>query len=306
VRTDLTYLCPRCSVRFSPAVRCPRRDSRCVYDLRRARWRKKAFEVLENRETIRCLGRLTDRADRLVIGYVRFGFVGLCVTAALVTWVSTPKPATALTAAVFAAFAQILLAVAALGVTSLGVVIGSALGRLVARGRAPPPSQKRKRVAPLSPPMARDAPGQVRVAGTVRVTDPVPPPLGGAPCAAFRLVGEAPGGLVDDAALTSFEVLGDGGKLVVVQGKLATVMLDIPSPPRVVRPDTRLTRFLEDRGVFPEREPLRLAEAVLVSGDRVVVMGRGEEALRGEGYRGALTTLVMRDARDGPLVTRRG
>jgi hypothetical protein len=277
-----------------------------VFDLRRARQRKEAFDALKDRGPVTRLDLAFDRGERVVIGYLRYGFVGVCAVVALVAAVVRPEPGVAVAAAALAAVAQVMLAVAVLGVTSLGVVFWSVLRAVLVRARALPPPTERPHVLPLPPPIERDAEGQVRVRGVVRVSAPLTSPVGGAPCAAFRVVGEAPGGRVDDAGLTSFEVVGDAGEHVVVRGGVGTVVLDVDAHARVVRPDGQLARFLEERGAFPALGPVRLAEAVLAPGDRVVVEGRAEETLHADGYRDMRATLVLRDAPDAPLVIRRG
>lgn len=141
--------------------------------------------------------------------------------------------------------------------------------------------------------------------GRVHVPAPLRSPLRHLPCAAFRIAGEGPLGDVDDAEMTTFEVTTDEGDRVEVQGPTGSIAIEVKSEPRLLRPDAELSDFLEERGAFPDRGPVRLAEASVRDGDEVVVQGAVETVTRPDGYRGQATVKVMRERPGAPLVLRR-
>ncbi len=130
-------------------------------------------------------------------------------------------------------------------------------------------------------------------------------PVGHERCAAFRVVGDAPGGAIDDAGIAPFEVVGDDGEVCVVSECVGTVSIEPESPARTVRPDDALRAFLDERGAYCELGAVRLSEAVLREGDAVIVDGVADDTLRSDGYRDSRTVRALRDVPGAPLVIRR-
>jgi hypothetical protein len=156
------------------------------------------------------------------------------------------------------------------------------------------PARPRRELAPL--PAARHLAGAgPRVAGHVHVVRAVTSPLGGRACAAFRLTGIGPGGLIDDAEVGVFDVMRVGRAVARVDGAHALVDLGaMPAvTPRAV--DGRLVDFLRARGDLPDGAGCALAEAVLLEGDPVEVAGAATVEIVASGPRETHEQLVFRE-----------
>lgn len=145
----------------------------------------------------------------------------------------------------------------------------------------------------------------VEVRGIVRVKQPVASPLGHKPAAAWRVVGDAPLGEIDDAGATRFEVVDGEGQAIEIDPAHAYVALEVDEAPRMVRPDAPLEQYLVERGLAPDGASLRLAETVLADGDPVVVEGAIEVVNEPDGYRDARPKSRMRERPGAPLLIRR-
>ena len=270
------------------------------------------------------LGALFDRA---FAGYIRYGVAFVCATTAIATvaetgWVELGVIAGALALLVqavllgagFALFGAAALlgrlirslgtpklspqATATLPTVAIHPVLGATNAAIAADAANP------MEMVPAAPSSAA-AGDRLALRGTVRVAQPITSPLGHAACAAFRVVGDGPLGVVDDGGVTAFEIVGDHG-VAEIRAGAAAIGLDVTKVPAVVRPDVALRRFLAERGIFPEMGPLRLAESVLADGEEVEVVGQAEMRRRAEGYRGQAERLVLSGTVDAPLEIRRG
>jgi len=128
-------------------------------------------------------------------------------------------------------------------------------------------------------------------------------PLSGTACVAYRLVGHAGGHVVDDAAVTHFDLR---AKNTHHRVRATDVLLDLPPrrPERITSPGEDLRAFLEARGL-PTGE-LVLAEALVVPGDHLAVWGKpSEESRETDGYREAATGASIGEPEDAPLVIAR-
>ncbi len=72
-----------------------------------------------------------------------------------------------------------------------------------------------------------------------------------------------------------------------------------------MRPDAGLLTFLAEHGIFPERGPVHLAEAVLRDGEWVVVEGAQDRERESDGYRSARDVECLREEPGAPLRIRR-
>jgi hypothetical protein len=305
MRTDQTTLCTRCAVRFAPAKRCPRCGGARLHDLRHARDRKAALPLLRAVAGHRAEW-LAEAIERVLIAYVRWGFALLTGVAFVVGLIEVSSVNGAIVVACLAAGAQILVVVALVGVVSaisVLVRVFAAIARPLGRSRSAPP--ERRQVLPLPAPVAAATTDRERFVGRVRCRSPLVSPVGHERCAAFRVVGDAPGGAIDDAGLAPFELVDDDGEVCVVSEAAGTVLLDPESPARTVRPDDALRAFLDERGAYCELGAVRLAEAVLREGDRVIIDGVADATQRADGYRDSRIVHVLRDMPGAPLVIRR-
>ncbi len=305
MRTDQTMLCTRCAVRFSPAKRCPRCGGARLHDLRRAHERKTALPLLRAVASNRAEW-LAETVERVLVGYVRWGFALLTGVAFVAGWVETSATAGGVLVACLAAIAQVVLVVALVGVVSAISVLArvfSAVARPL--GRAGAASPARRQVLPLPAPVAAATTERQSFTGRVRCRTPLLSPVGHERCAAFRIVGDAPGGAIDDAGIAPFEVIGEDGAVCVVAECVGTVSLELESPARTVRPDEALRAFLDERGAYSELGAVRLAEAVLREGEAVTVEGVADDTVRADGYRDSRIVRVLRDVPGAPLVIRR-
>ena len=305
MRTDQTMLCTRCAVRFAPAKRCPRCGGSRLHDLRRAHDRKTALPLLRAVASSRAewLGEFVERG---LVAYVRWGFALLTGAAFLIGLIDTQSTGLAMVVALIAAGAQTLLVVVLVGLVSAVSVLArvfAAIVRPLARGGVPRPL--RRQVLPLPAPVATATIERKRFHGRVRCANPLVSPLGHERCAAFRVVGDAPGGAIDDSGIAPFEVVGDDGEICVIAESAGTLSIEPESSARTVRPDDALRSFLEERGAYCELGAVRLAEAVLRDGDRVIVDGVPDDVLHADGYRDSRVVQVLRDVPGAPLVIRR-
>ncbi len=306
MRTDRTTICAACALRLPSGASCPRCGGTDLYDMTRPRARSAALAALRRWARPAGLRRLGDGLERLVLGYLRYGVGTVCALAAVVGLLLEGSLGAALTAAVLALGVQVMVFGTGALLFGLCNLLWTVFGWLVSAVRGASGEKARHgrfRLLPGDPPEL-PAVRTERVRGRVRVAEPVPSPLGHEPCAAFRLVGEGPFGPVDDAGGTTFEVAGEEGGARVVLGSGA-VEVDVPETPRIVRPDRDLERFLAERGLYPDRGPVRLAESVLRDGDLVEVEGQAEEVTAVDGYRDARRVRVFRDKPGAPLVIRK-
>lgn len=305
MRTDQTMLCTRCAVRFAPAKRCPRCGGAHLHDLRRAHDRKTALPLLRAVASSR-VEWLTDAVERVLVGYVRWGFGLVTFAAFIVGRVELSSTGGAVLIAGLAAVAQVFVVVVLVGlVSAISVIVRivAAIARPFGRERASKPG--RRQVLPLPAPVAAATTERQRFAGRVRCRSPLMSPVGHERCAAFRIVGDAPGGVIDDSGIAPFEIVGEDGEVCVVAEAVGTVSLELENSARTVRPDDALRMFLDERGAYCELGVVRLAEAVLQEGDRVVVDGVADDTLRADGYRDSRIVRVLRDVPGAPLVIHR-
>jgi hypothetical protein len=287
-------------VRFAAQERCPRCSGQTLFDLRDRKARRDALRALK---VAGASGSI--RIDRIGAGYIRYVIPAV---AGLVFLYG------AITQSVLAALIMTFIAVWAL-LAGLLMFVGAAYllwlvwrfvvvaVRLLLPGTRKAPAHRRI----ITTDEHEVGPGAelVEARGAVRVKSPVPSPLRHRPCAAFRLIGQGPLGDIDDAGGVPFEVVLDGGQRVQVDPTHASIAIEVDEEAAVVRPDQELARFLERRGVFPDRGPVRVAEAVLRDGDRVVVEGACDLLTEADSYRVARPIPVFRERPGAPLVIRR-
>lgn len=135
--------------------------------------------------------------------------------------------------------------------------------------------------------------------GTAHGEDPLRSPLTRTPCLGWRIVGSGPAGAIDEAELADFE-LRSGDELLRVEGGRGSIAL-APAGPLVVA-TASMTAYLDARFAHAAHGPIRVREAVLRSGDAVVVTAHASEELAPDGYRGQRTRRVLRDTEGAPLV----
>ncbi len=304
MRTDQTTLCTRCAVRFPPARRCPRCGGARLHDLRRSHDRKIALPLLRATPTPRS-DWLVDAAERVLLGYLRWGFALLTFVALVLGWLRVGSMPGAVFLALLAAAAQIVLVLLFVGLVSGVALFGrvfAAIARPLGRDAEPP---ARRAVLPLPPPALVESAERRTFRGRVRCARPLLSPVGHERCAAFRVVGETPGGVIDDGGLAPFDVVDDEGTVCVLDEGAGVVALEPAWPVRTLRPDDALRAFLDERGAFCALGPVRLGESVLRDGEFVLVEGVAATERRAEGYRGQREVTVLRDAPGAPLVLRR-
>lgn len=129
--------------------------------------------------------------------------------------------------------------------------------------------------------------------GVVKARTPLRAPLSGRACAAYRLVGDAASGPIDDAALGELELELSDGTRAVLSTSAASVDLPVPGARVAVEGNDALSTFLADRSVPRSAARVRLAEAVLADGDEVEIEGAATiEHTQSDGYR--QTTPILR------------
>jgi len=284
-------------MRFGRAPRCARCGGR-LFDLRRERTRSLALRAL------RRSGGGEPLLPRIAAGYVRYFVPAFTVLSFLGAVVLGGTIGIGVLGALAALIVQ-LLAVGAV------MTLAAALQGLLwlvrkVRGRTPIPKPESEALArvTLGPLPALGSGAEHWARGRVRVAAPILSPLGHVRCAAFRVVGEGPLGPVDDAGATTFEIISDEGVARVELGE-ATVDVAVTDPPKAVRPDAPLQRFLTERGLLLRPGPVRLAEAVLREGDEVEVAGTPASEVEADGYRAAQTVTVLRELPGTPLLVRK-
>jgi hypothetical protein len=298
MRTDLTLLCPSCAVRLPRVRACPRCKRTRLFDLRTAAGRTGALAALGRRDQ-----EAPTKIELRLWRWGRWVVPLVCLAVAIAAYEGTKSPEAALLGAAMVFVVSVAIALllfAAYGVISLLLEIWNALFALIAKKKRAAPALPRLLVAEPAPADASLA----RFAGRVRVLEPVASPLARKACAAYRVVGEGPLGQVDDGGGTTFELVSDDGTARVILG---TAALDIPvaTAPMTMRPDAELSRFLEQRGIFPERGPVRLAEGLIEDGDEVEVLGRPRTATETDGYRTQKDIAIFTETTDAPLYVRK-
>jgi hypothetical protein len=182
-------------------------------------------------------------------------------------------------------------------------VVGRALrAAWVDRARAPLQLQI------AEPPPRPPAKGVETLRGRARAVRTFESPVRGLPCVAARVVGETFGGIVDDSAATTFELVVDGDSeddAYLVELGEAVVEARVVGEPREVEPSARLLAFLDRRGLFGEHGPVRVVEAVIAPGDHVEVSGVVAERTRDETYRTMGHVRYFRERPGAPLVIRK-
>lgn len=176
------------------------------------------------------------------------------------------------------------------------------VGRQVVLARRRPVQPLGLEIAELSPTAGH--PDRVRLRGRVRALEKMASPVSRTPCIAFRLVGETSAGAVDDGNAATFELVSGKDRYRVEMGD-ATLDIPIGTAPSLQSVEPDLQEFLARRGLFPERGPVQLSEALVTDGDLVEVEATIDERLANEGYRHSETVCVLEDRPDAPLIVRR-
>lgn len=156
---------------------------------------------------------------------------------------------------------------------------------------------------PAPPPVVDGVERGTRVEGVVRTRGTLRSPLTETACAAFRVRGATQVAELDDAGVTTFDVVTAEGEEVAVAEGGATVELEVGET-QVMKPHGALRAFLKDRGALADG-PGRFAESLLRDGDEVVVEGAVESHVTGDTYRGTRDTRSIVEAPGIPRVIRR-
>ncbi|MFW6050100.1 MAG: hypothetical protein ACODAU_02930 [Myxococcota bacterium] len=304
MRTDRTTLCAHCAVRFPAAGRCPRCGGSDLFDLTRAKARRLALRAVDRPSRPPPATPWWSRAPSL---YLRYGVALLTAAGALAggwfgeTWIAVFVLGLA---AFWVALALFFVGSGLLYLGAAAVRLLFALARIAARRMALRGRNPARRILTIDDQEVLRSPHVRELRGRVRAGSPLRSPLEGLPCVAWRVAGEGPVGDVDDALAAPFELVTDDGRTIRVLPSPATVAVELDARPRPVKPSPELARFLQERGVYPERGPVTLAEAVLKDGDRVVVEGAFETAPAPSGSSDGAAG-VMREHPGAPLVVRR-
>lgn len=272
--TTMVCACAACSIRFAPMTRCPRCGGDGVVDLRDPRRRLELLRALYRKASPR------ERTGRKGLGAMAGGASGGFLTYLLVTG-----------SGIGDAVAGGLLA--GLGAAALYAFVRP-LGRLLHEftllDGAAHQLNRAARLAPYA--VTLGGAGQwVDGVGTVRALRPVTAPVSGRRCAAYRIAGKGPSGVIDDADVGQIEIVGRFG-CVRVDGD-ALLKLEVEREPEPASVGPALEAFLRARGAFPTGAEVRLAEAVLLDGDRVSVQGAGEARVVARGMRAEEEVLVL-------------
>jgi len=293
VRSDRTRICTACRARFSAAQSeaCPICErEQTVHDGRGAQERDRAMQVLAHR---RGGGR---------------GWIGL--DGAPSGTGSRKRGLIALAAVMGGAILVVILG-AQLGFSPIVplVLLGAGVfGWVVLRpmvvARQSGPTLE---LAIHTPTPGKRSDEARRLRGRVRILEGVPAPVSGEPCAAFRVVGHAHGGQIDDAGGGVIEIVpeSDDGPPVRIDLSAATISIDVANPPRVVQASPGLGRFLEERWLFPDAGPIRIAEATLVDGDSIELDAVILEETTPQGYRQTKVAHVAEDQAATRAIVRR-
>ena len=179
-------------------------------------------------------------------------------------------------------------AIAALGV--LGLSAGALLREDARRDRT---ARLELRPLPVAPPRSG---AEERIRGTVVLRRPVRSLVGETPCAAWRMTGAGPSGIVDDAAVGEFD-LHDGGRVVArVDAPHAFVDLGPVTAALAMRAlEGSVADALRARGRVPDHASGALAEVLLEEGQTVEVAGPAHREIVNDGMRGADEIWVFRE-----------
>jgi hypothetical protein len=158
----------------------------------------------------------------------------------------------------------------------------------------------------LSGPVARAHAVRVTLTGVVRAAKGVKllrSPIENVVCVAYRLAGESHEMPIDDARARPFDLELEGGERVRVEAGVATLDLPIDETAPRVQPRKDRAAFLGRRGVLAI-ETVRVSEATLTIGERVIVTGSVHEDAIAAGYRDTRTSRTLFDAPGAPLLIR--
>jgi hypothetical protein len=263
--TTMVCACAECAVRFAPLPRCPRCGTPAVYDLREPKARSELVRLLYRS------GAPRDRSHALGGGAVVTASGG--VMAALLALGS--DLGNAIGGGLLALVAGVALYATVGGIAKL-IIDDRKLDRV---------PYSIKRAARLHPIALRGGGEGERVEGigVIRVLRSVTAPLSGRRCAAYRIVGEGPSGVIDDAEIGELEIVGTWGCARIDGAGLIGLAVDDTPERAPVGPE--LEAFLRARGVCPSDAEAYLAEALVLEGDRVSVRGAGEARLVTRGLR---------------------
>lgn len=286
MRTDQLTMCPDCAIRFARSPACPRCAAPSV-DMTSEPERRAALQKLRRLTRWSQLTRPLRRpSPGLYVGSLVTGIIVLTlgIGTALVLWFDSP------------ALGMVAYFLVPTVCTVLWVLFLPGADELTERLR-PLPSVTR----PLRLHRVERKPAVNPVRGRVALLEPVRSPLGGARCAAFRLVGRAGPIEIDDAGIGRFEVVVEGEPRAVVSVGAAGVLLEVAVPTSVESTE-RLVEFLRPRGV-ESTEPVRAAEAILRDGDPVLVVGGATREPRAQesGYRSTVQVMAFEDTVDEPV-----
>lgn len=306
MRTDRTTLCADCAVRFPAADLCPRCGGTDLFDLTRPKARREAWHAVQHPRHHRAS---PTWGERLASAYIKYGIFLVTVAGTLLGWRTGRTWVTAFVFGIGAFWTALALFFVGGGITYFLALLARILFAL-AKGAVSEVTDRtsfapRRHIVAIDDQEGLAAPDVHEVRGRVRVLESVRSPLHRRECVAWRVVGDGPVGDVDDARAVPFDVVTDDGEVIRIEPAPASVAIEPESAPQQATPDRELSKFLEMRGVYPERGPVHLAEAVLEDGARVAAEG----SLEGEDIGGAKAssrpTRVLRERPGAPLVIRR-
>ena len=142
--------------------------------------------------------------------------------------------------------------------------------------------------------------GTLRAARDVK---PFRSPLRDRRCVAYRLVGEAGEMPIDDARARPFDLELENGELVRVEAATASVDLPMSHPEERKFVREGRAEFLSRRGVASP-DLVRVTEETLEIGARVIVTGAVRENQIASGYRETRNSRTLFDAPGAPLLIR--
>jgi hypothetical protein len=297
MRDDQTALCVRCGLRQEQTERCLR-CGRATRDLRDPEHRAVNLAVWRERfvaSRSRALYRSAPSAKSSLVGFVSAG--GLVGAGMMCFGVAE---------------LVIEIIVFAVSLFLVALAIGLAWHRLSPRtlvGAKDRPLLDaqvellaKKRAAALelrTPPMPVDATDTVE--GRVVATRLETPPFGDKAGVAWRVVGDGPGGRIDEGRVIEFDLETDGGELVRVDVAGSALAALDAAEPHAVELSKEQAEYLDARGLQSALGPVELGITVLAPGDRAIVAGRFEERAAADGYRG---TRLARWLTGRPIVVR--
>ncbi len=168
------------------------------------------------------------------------------------------------------------------------------LGRIFRRAADDGATWGTLELRPLPAAPARTA-GEVRTWGRVQVRRSLQSPVAGRRCAAWRLHGLGPSGVIDDAAVGAFDLLAEGGIVARVDAEGAFVDLGAAGPLELRHMEGAVAAVLRARGRVPDHASCALVETLLLDGSLVEVLGPASTEIATDGVRGAAEVLVYRD-----------